>query len=210
MKDRPTVLIVDDHPATRVGIATLLADAGLTVVGQAAGGEEALDKATKLKPDVVLLDVLMRDQDGFWALERIRERLPGQRVIMLSAFGHPSYLARSLNLKANDYLLKDAPPAAIVAAIHRVFRDEPLPEQSILRQIRRPATYRKRNDNNPLTDREIQVLCHVSQGLSNTEIGKALGISVETVKEHVQNIIRKLDVDDRTQAAVWAVRAGMV
>jgi DNA-binding NarL/FixJ family response regulator len=129
---------------------------------------------------------------------------------MLSAFGDPAYLARSATLKANDYLLKDAPLSAIVEAIRRVCDDQPIPESSLLRTIRRPTSYRQRDLKNPLTDRETQVLRHISQGMSNTEIGVTLGISVETVKEHVQNIIRKLDVEDRTQAAVWAVKSGIV
>jgi DNA-binding NarL/FixJ family response regulator len=210
MKDRLKVLIADDHTATRQGIATLVNEAGMTVVGQSETAEDTVAKATSLKPDVVLLDVQMRNHDGLWALERIREKVPGQRVIMLSAFGDPSLLARSATLKANDYLLKDAPTSAIVEAIRRVCRDEPIPDSSLLRTIRRPTSYRRRDANNPLTDRETQVLRHISQGMSNTEIGKTLGISVETVKEHVQNIIRKLDVEDRTQAAVWAVKSGMV
>lgn len=210
MKERVTVYIADDHPATRQGLATLLEEEGITIVGQSDSGEDVANRAAALKPDVVLLDVQMKNRDGLWALQQIREKLPEQRVIMLSAFADPFYLARSAALKANDYLLKDTPPNVLAQAIGRVYRDEPLPEESLLRRIRRPTSYRQRDEENPLTDRETQVLRHISQGFSNTEIGKALGISVETVKEHVQNIIRKLDVEDRTQAAVWAVKAGVV
>jgi len=210
MNDRVKVLIADDHPATREGLATLLEELGITVVGQSASGDDVVNQTVALQPDVVLLDVQMKNRTGLWALEQIRQRIPGQRVIMLSAFDEPNYLARSAALKANDYLLKDTPAGLLAAAIQRVVRDEPLPEDSLLRRIRRPTSYRQRDELNPLTDRETQVLRHISQGFSNTEIGKALGISVETVKEHVQNIIRKLDVEDRTQAAVWAVKSGVI
>ncbi|MGE0759058.1 MAG: response regulator [Pirellulaceae bacterium] len=210
MSERVRVFIADDHPATREGLANLLEEVGIAIVGQTESGEDVVSQASTLKPDVVLLDVQMKHRDGLWALQQIREKIPEQRVIMLSAFADPIYLARSAALKANDYLLKDTPPRQLAAAIDRVYRDEPLPDESLLRRIRRPTSYRQRDEVNPLTDRETQVLRHISQGFSNTEIGKALGISVETVKEHVQNIIRKLDVEDRTQAAVWAVKSGII
>jgi DNA-binding NarL/FixJ family response regulator len=206
------VLVADDHAMVRSGIAALLKGSGITVVDEAADGDEAVEKTLRLKPDIVLLDIRMPKRDGFSALEKIRKKLPNQRVVMLSAFDNNTYVARSVALGADDYLLKDAPRDEMVAAIQRVVKDEGLSESSILHRVKRVMT-RKREDTDdgvPLTNRELQVLRHVALGLSNREIGSSLGISIETVKEHVQNILRKLDVNDRTQAAVWAVKKGIV
>jgi DNA-binding NarL/FixJ family response regulator len=145
-------------------------------------------------------------------LEKIKRKVPHQRVIMLSAFDTQTYVARAVSGGADEYLLKDTPREEMIATIQRVARDEDLSESSILRRVKRVMTRRKEggDENIPLTPRELQVLRHVALGLSNREIGNALEISIETVKEHVQNILRKLDVNDRTQAAVWAVRKGCV
>jgi DNA-binding NarL/FixJ family response regulator len=206
------VLVADDHAMVRSGISTLLKGSGITVIDEAADGDEAIDKTIKLKPDVLLLDIRMPKRDGFAVLEKIRKKLPNQRVVMLSAFDNHTYVARSVALGADDYILKDAPREEMVAAIQRAYREEGLSDSSILHRVKRVMT-RKREENDdgvPLTNRELQVLRHVALGLSNREIGSSLGISIETVKEHVQNILRKLDVNDRTQAAVWAVKKGVV
>ncbi|MGE0756636.1 MAG: response regulator [Pirellulaceae bacterium] len=206
------VLVADDHAMVRSGISTLLKGSGITVVDEAADGEEAVEKTLKLKPDVLLLDIRMPKRDGFSALEKIRKKLPNQRVVMMSAFDNNTYVARSVALGADDYILKDSPREEMVAAIQRVFKDEGLSDSSIMHRVKRVMT-RKREDGDdgvPLTNRELQVLRHVALGLSNREIGSSLTISIETVKEHVQNILRKLDVNDRTQAAVWAVKKGIV
>ena len=206
------VLVADDHAMVRSGITALLKGSGITVIDEASDGEEAVEKTIKLKPDVLLMDIRMPKRDGFAALEKIRKKLPNQRVVMLSAFDNNTYVARSVALGADDYLLKDSPKDEMVAAIQRVHRDEDLSDSSILRRVKRVMNRKKEegDDGIPLTNRELQVLRHVALGLSNREIGGSLGISIETVKEHVQNILRKLDVNDRTQAAVWAVKKGVV
>lgn len=206
------VLIADDHAMVRSGIAALLKGSGITVVDEAANGEEAYEKTVKLKPDVVLMDIRMPKKDGFETLEKIKRKFPHQRVIMLSAFDTQTYVARAVSGGADDYLLKDTPREEIIATIQRVAKDEDLSESSILRRVKRVMNRRKEGGDEaiPLTPRELQVLRNVALGLSNREIGNALEISIETVKEHVQNILRKLDVNDRTQAAVWAVRKGCV
>jgi DNA-binding NarL/FixJ family response regulator len=205
------VVVADDHAMVRSGIAALLKGSGITVIDEAADGDEAVEKTIKLKPDVLLLDIRMPKRDGFAALEKIRKKLPNQRVIMLTSFDSSTYVARSVALGANDYLLKNASREEMVAVIQHVHRGEELSDSSILHRIKRVMT-RKRDEEDatvPLTNRELQVLRHVALGLSNREIGSSLAISIETVKEHVQNILRKLDVNDRTQAAVWAVKKGI-
>lgn len=206
------VVVADDHGMVRSGMSTLLKGSGISVIDEAADGDEAVEKTLKHKPDVLLLDIRMPNRDGFSALEKIRKKIPDQKVVMLSAFDNNTYIARSVALGADDYLLKDSPRDEIVAAIQRVFRDEELSDSSILRRVKRVMNRSKEDHDEgiPLTNRELQVLRHVSLGLSNREIGSSLGISIETVKEHVQNILRKLDVNDRTQAAVWAVKKGVV
>jgi DNA-binding NarL/FixJ family response regulator len=206
------VLVADDHAMVRSGMTALLKGSGITVIDEATNGDEAYDKTIKQKPDVVLMDIRMPKKDGFEALEKIKRKLPNQRVIMLSAFDTQTYVARAVSGGADEYLLKDMPRDEIIATIQRVARDEELSESSILRRVKRVMTRRKETEDEgvPLTPRELQVLRHVALGLSNREIGNALEISIETVKEHVQNILRKLDVNDRTQAAVWAVRKGCV
>ena len=206
------VLVADDHAMVRSGLTTLLKGSGINVIAEAADGEEAFNKTLKLKPDVVLMDARMPKKDGYYALERIRRKVPHQRVIMLSAYDTRTHIARAVSLGADDYLTKDTPRDEIIKRIKMVMNDEDLSEKSVMREVKRVMTRRKdaSESNIPLTPRELQVLRHISLGLSNREIGLALEISVETVKEHVQNILRKLDVNDRTQAAVWAVRQGCV
>lgn len=205
------VVIADDHQVVRDGLSVLLQGQGIDIVGQAGDGKQAVEQVNSCRPDVVLLDIRMGDVDGLTALSEIRKQLPDVRVIMLSTYDNPTYVARSVALGANDYVLKGARREELVDAINRAARGEAPAEASILRRIRDAMAKRKiRNDDLPLTNREVQVLRHVALGLSNREIGRSLGISVETVKEHVQNILRKIDATDRTQAAVWAVKKRLV
>lgn len=206
-----TVVVADDHEVVRSGIKSLLAGSGIDVVGEAAGGEEAVQKVLQLRPDVALLDVRMPDGDGLLALEQIRQRMPGAHVVMLSAYDNPTYVARSAALGAAEFLPKGATRQELVDAIGRAARGEEPGTTSVLRQMKRALRRRQEQEQTeiPLTNREVQVLRHLGLGLSNREIGLSLDISIETVKEHVQNILRKLDVHDRTQAAVWAIRRGL-
>ncbi|MCA9213675.1 MAG: response regulator transcription factor [Planctomycetales bacterium] len=207
-----SLLIADDHEVVRSGLVHLLEDADIEIVAQADNGDDAVTKTLELSPDVVLMDIRMQGTDGLQALERIRAEAPDTRVVMLSTYDNPTYVARSVALGANDYVLKGASRDELVASINRVANDQTPSDQSLLTQVK-DAMERKREgvgDDVPLTNRETQVLRHVALGLSNREIGRSLKISVETVKEHVQNILRKISVTDRTQAAVWAVKKGLV
>lgn len=206
------VLLADDHEVVREGVKSMLEGSEINVVAEAATGNQAIEQAVKLHPDVVLLDIRMPETDGLEALERITDRSPRTKVVMFSSFDNPTYIARAVALGAAGFVLKGAPKDEILTAINRAHTGIPPETDSILGRVkntmaRRRPTY---DEDIPLTNREVQVLRHVALGLSNREIGRSLDISIETVKEHVQNILRKLEAGDRTEAAVWAVKKGLV
>jgi DNA-binding NarL/FixJ family response regulator len=206
------VLVCDDHEVIRTGLASLLAGTDIEIVGEASSGKEALRLAQKDKPDVVLLDIRMSDGDGLATLEKMRAKAPECKVVMLSTYDNPTYIARSVALGAADYVLKGSPREDLIGTIQAAAAGESPSRHGELKKVAATMKVRQVMDDEdiPLTQRETQVLRHVALGLSNKEIGKSLEISVETVKEHVQNILRKIAVSDRTQAAVWAVRKGLV
>jgi DNA-binding NarL/FixJ family response regulator len=207
-----SLVVADDHELVRTGLATLLKGSDIEIVSQATNGDEAVDQVMKHSPDVVLMDIRMVESDGLTALERIRKQSPRTPVIMLSTYDNPTYVARSVALGACDYVLKGSSRKELVSAIERAARGQSPDPDSILQRVKEAMERRHEpvKEDIPLTNREVQVLRHVALGLSNREIGRSLEISVETVKEHVQNILRKIKVSDRTQAAVWAVRKGLV
>ena len=206
------LLICDDHEVIRTGLASLLAGTDIQIVGEAANGKDALLLAQKDKPDVILLDIRMPDGDGLSTLEKLRAKVPESKVVMLSTYDNPTYIARAVALGASDYVLKGSSREDLIATLMAAGAGESPSRCGELKKIAGAMKVRQviDDDDVPLTQRETQVLRHVALGLSNKEIGKSLEISVETVKEHVQNILRKIAVSDRTQAAVWAVRKGLV
>lgn len=206
------VLVADDHEVVRSGLISLLSATDIEVVGQAGSGNEAIGLVKELQPDVVLLDIRMPETDGLEALERLQEESPNSRVIVLSTYDNPTYIARAITLGAADYLLKGTGRDDLVAAIRAAAEGDTSRRSAALRRVASSlrTTGVPVDDDVTLTMRENQVLRHLALGLSNKEIGKSLSISIETVKEHVQNILRKIKVVDRTQAAVWAVRKGLV
>ncbi len=206
------ILIADDHQVVRSGLKSLVAGTDIEVVAEAANGEEAVRLTEKVKPDLVLLDIRMPDVDGLTALGRIKMTNPAMSVIMLSTYDNPTYIARAVALGASGYLLKGSTRDELLAAIRKVAGGEDAWTRDELRRVTGAlATPRMAADVEvPLTQRESEVLRQLAFGLTNKEIGQALGISYETVKEHVQHILRKIGVTDRTQAAVWAVRKGLV
>jgi len=206
------ILVADDHQLVRAGIQSLVKGTDIEVIGQAATGEEAVRETVRLAPDVVLLDVRMPGGDGLSALTRIRMEKPDVQVLMLSTYDNPTYVARAVALGARGYLLKSSSRDDILSAIHKVAAGEDAWTRDELRRVTGAlATPRISGDVEvPLTQRESEVLHQLAHGLTNKEIAQALGISYETVKEHVQHILRKIGVSDRTQAAVWAVRKGLV
>lgn len=206
------VVIADDHEIVRIGLRVLCEDAGLQVVAEAADGDSAYKATVQHRPDLVLLDVRMPNGDGLTCLTKIKLDFPSLPVVMISGFDNPTYMARAAALGAAGYLRKESRRDELVKQIHAAVAGESLWSQEVLRRISGslagPASVAEPDVQ--LTDREREVLRHVALGLTNKEIGQALAISYETVKEHVQHILRKLGVSDRTQAAVWAVRNQMV
>jgi len=206
------LLVADDHQVIRTGLVSLLAGTEIEIVAEATNGKECIEQAEKVNPDVILLDIRMPDGDGLSTLEKLRAKMPDAVVVMLSTYDNPTYIARAVALGASDYVLKGSSRDDIIATITAAGRGESPSRSGELRRIAGAMKIRQAIDDDdvPLTQRETQVLRHVALGLSNKEIGRSLEISVETVKEHVQNILRKIAVSDRTQAAVWAVRKGLV
>ncbi|MEX0937534.1 MAG: response regulator transcription factor [Pirellulales bacterium] len=206
------VVVADDHEVVRTGLASLLAGADIEIVAEAGGGNEAVQQVREHRPDVVLLDIRMADGDGLAALETIVEQSPHTKVVMLSTYDNPTYIARAVALGASDYVLKGSSREEIISTIQSVVGGQSPSGSGAWKKVSRTMSTKSPlvDGNPPLTKRETQVLRHVALGLSNKEIGQSLGISIETVKEHVQNILRKIAVSDRTQAAVWAVRQGII
>jgi DNA-binding NarL/FixJ family response regulator len=206
------LLVCDDHEVIRTGLACLFAGTDIQIVAEAANGKDAIKAALKDKPDVILLDIRMPDGDGLATLEKLRAKAPESKVVMLSTYDNPTYIARAVALGASDYVLKGSTRDDMIATITAAAAGESPSRSGELKRIATAMKVRQviDDDDVPLTQRETQVLRHVALGLSNKEIGRSLEISVETVKEHVQNILRKIAVSDRTQAAVWAVRKGLV
>lgn len=207
------VVVVDDHEVVRTGIVSLFEGSDVKVVGQASGGSEAIKVVKDKKPDVVLLDIRMEEGDGLTALEKLRQTTPNSRVVILSTYDNPTYVARANAMGASDYLLKGSTRDQLLGAIRAVAAGNAPSSFGEMRRVAGAMSTRKKEEDVvevPLTQRETQVLRHLALGLSNKEIGRSLSISVETVKEHVQHLLRKIEANDRTQAAVWAVRKGLV
>ena len=205
------VVIADDHDVVLNGLVSVFEGSDVEVVDQASQGEEAVAKTLAKQPDVLLLDIQMPELDGIQTMRRLKEEASNTKVIALSAYDNPTYVARSIAMGTKDYLLKGASREQLINTVKSIAEgNEPSPD-SILSKVKTAMDVRRNTrDDIPLTNRETQVLRHIALGLSNKEIGASLNISIETVKEHVQNILRKIDASDRTQAAIWAVRKGLV
>lgn len=206
------LLIVDDHEVVRAGLKSMLSGTDIQIVAEAENGVDALEQARRHCPDVVMLDVRMPEGDGLNCLARLKLDLPSTPVLMFSAYDNPTYVARAVALGASGYLTKNASAEDIVAAIRAVASGETTWSRDELRRVTGALTVPRTQAevDVPLTKRESEVLKQLAFGLTNKEIAQSLGISYETVKEHVQHILRKIGVSDRTQAAVWAVRKDLV
>jgi DNA-binding NarL/FixJ family response regulator len=206
------ILVADDHEVVRTGLKSMLQGSDIKIIAEASDGDAAFKLAKKHKPDLVLLDVRMAGTDGLNCLARIKLDLSSIPVVMFSAFDNPTYIARALALGASGYLSKSATRTRIVNAIRAAASGDSIWSKEDLRGVTGAlaAPSNVSDGDVPLTNRESQVLKQVALGLTNKEIAQSLGISYETVKEHVQHILKKLKLNDRTQAAVWAVRKKLV
>lgn len=206
------LLVADDHEMVRLGLKSLLEGTEIEIAAEAATGEEAVRIALSQAVDVALLDIRMPNGDGLTALGRIKLERPQLPVLILSSYDNPTYVARAVALGANGYVLKGASREELIEAIRKAAKGETTWTRDELRRVTGAlATPRLSSDVEvPLTQRESEVLKQLAHGLTNKEIAQALHISYETVKEHVQHILRKIGVTDRTQAAVWAVRKNLV
>jgi DNA-binding NarL/FixJ family response regulator len=212
------VLVVDDQRLIREGIASLLSiQEGVQVVGTAADGQEAVEQAMALSPDVVLMDVRMPVTDGVQATTLICRQLPACQVLMLTTFDDEEYIVKALHAGARGYLLKDIPPGDLAQAIRLVhagiYQLDPTVAGKLVGALMRPASAVAHASTGPqgtasghplLTDREIEVLRFIALGATNREIAAQLMVSEGTVKNHISNILTRLDLRDRTQAALYA------
>ena len=206
------LLIADDHPIVCTGIRKAIVGSKFVVVGSVELPERLIVTISKLRPDVLVTEVRLNGIDVIKILENHSVEKTGCQILFYSANSNPTSLARACPIGSYDYLLKSAPTNELVQGIKNAVSGKPAAEKSLLKKTKTKilATSNWDRTGLPLTQREQQVLQHIAMGLSNREIGRSLGISIETVKEHVQNILRKLDANDRTQAAVWAVREGLI
>ena len=205
------VLLVDDHAVVREGLRAFLElQEGIEVAGEAGDGQEGVAAAERLRPDVVLMDLVMPRLDGVGAMRELRRRLPGVRVIVLTSFADDEQLLPAVQAGAAGYLLKNAQPQELARAVRAAHAGEALLDPQIaarlLESIARPAGEAPAD---ALTRREGEVLELIARGLSNKRIARELGIAEKTVKTHVGHVLAKLGVTDRTQAALHAVRAGL-
>jgi len=202
-----SILVVDDHQLVRAGLVALLATAAdLEVVGEAADGEEALILARARRPDVVLMDLSMPVLDGVAATRRLLAEQPGARVVVLTSFTEKERVAQALAAGAIGYLLKDSDPHDLVAAVRAAAQGhaplDPRVARALLPTPSGAATAPAPNE--VLSSRETEVLMLVSKGLANKQVARSLGISEHTVKVHLNNVFRRIGVNDRTSAALWA------
>lgn len=212
MSEPIRLLLVDDHVFVRKGIRALLAtEEDIEVVGEAEDGQEALEKIGELKPDVILLDLLMPKMEGVEVIEHVIVDDPQARFLVLTSFVADDKVFPAIKAGALGYLLKDSDPEELVQAIHQVYRGEsslsPVIARKVLQEISRPTDRELSED--PLTDREVEILQHIAKGESNREIADALVLSEATVRTHVSNILGKLHLASRTQAALYALRKGL-
>jgi NarL family two-component system response regulator LiaR len=204
------VLVVDDHAFVREGLRAFLdVQDGIEVVGEAADGEEGVAEAQRLRPDVVLLDLVMPRVDGVRALRALRERLPATRAIVLTSFLDEDKLLPALRAGAVGYVLKNSPPAEVVRAVRAAHAGEAVLDPAAAARLI-DALARVEEPLDRLTPREREVLVLLGRGFPNKQIAHELQLSEKTVKTHVGHVLAKLGVTDRTQAAVVAVRAGLV
>jgi len=217
------VLIVDDHAVVRQGLRTFLelqddpASMPIQVVGEAANGLEAVELAGRMQPDIVLLDLVMPEMDGIQATPQIIANSPNTRVIILTSFGEEDKVIPAIRAGAQGYLLKDIPPDELVQAVREAHRGRVQLHPDVAKKLmstlagkgESPASSSQKPAVGELTERELEVLRLIARGMNNREIAENMVISEKTVKTHVSSILGKLNLEDRTQAAIYALRHGL-
>ena len=212
------VLIADDHQVVREGLSAILnAKEDIEVIGEARDGVEAVEKAKEFKPDVVLMDISMPRMNGVEATRRIKLDQPQIGIVVLTMYEEEEYIFDLVKAGATGYMLKNSDSSQIIKAIRSTYQGESMLQPSVATKIlsefshlsQRPAPKPSRIDQQ-LTDREVQVIKLIADGETNKEIANTLTISEKTVKNHVRNIFQKLEVDDRTQAAIFAIKKGLI
>jgi NarL family two-component system response regulator LiaR len=207
------ILICDDHAIVRLGLRSLLAPiADMQLVGEAADGEEAVAMAGQLQPDVIIMDLVMPRKDGITAIAEIKKKNSGVCILVLTGFSDDNHVFSSLRAGANGYLLKDSPPGELVQAIRDVYQGKsslhPVIARKVIEELHQSADTHETEA--PLSEREAEVLRYVAQGMSNLDIARTLAIREGTVRIHVGNILSKLQLANRTQATLYALRKGIV
>ena len=206
------LLVVDDQGIVRKGIRALLAEVeDMEVVGEASNGLEAIERAETMRPDVILMDLVMPELDGIEAIRQILARFPQVRILALTSFATDDKVFPAINAGALGYLLKDSEPDDLITAIKQVYRGEPFLPPSIARKVLEELNHPAKPPPTPdlLTQRELEVLHLVAQGMSNEEIAERLVIGEATVRTHFGNILTKLHLTNRVQATLFALRQGL-
>jgi NarL family two-component system response regulator LiaR len=207
------VLVADDHPVVRRGLSALITlRADMELVGEAADGVEAVEKTRGLKPDVILLDLMMPRKDGLEVIREVKQENPEARILVLTSFADDDKVFSAIKAGALGYLLKDSPSDMLLTAIGDVYRGEsslhPVIARKLIRELNQPPVELPPTEE-PLTRREMEVLRLVARGLSNLEIATQLSVTEGTVRLHVSNILSKLHLANRTQATLYALQEGL-
>jgi NarL family two-component system response regulator LiaR len=206
------LLIADDHPIVRKGLRALMEDQpDIKVIAEAADGQEAVERARQFKPDVILLDLMMPGKDGLYAIGEIKHEQPDARILVLTSYFEDDQVFPAIKAGALGYLLKDSAPQELLQAIRDIARGQsalhPAIALKLIRELNHPPALPPTSD--PLTERELEVLTLLGQGMSNAEIAARLTISERTVGTHISNILGKLHLASRTQAALYALKQGL-
>jgi len=213
MDDQIKLLIVDDHAVVREGIRALISSrTSMQILGEAENGAEAVQKAILLKPNVILMDLVMPGKDGIQAIKEIKNELPDVRILVLTSFAEDDKVFPAIKAGAAGYLLKDSSPKELIQAIQDVFHGEsslhPMIARKLIQELHKPSDLPPASE--PLTAREAEVLRFVAQGFSNQDIAARLNISEWTVRTHISNILSKLHLANRTQATLYAIKEGLI
>lgn len=212
MNELIRVMVVDDHPVVRRGIESLLGEEeDIQVVGEAVNGRDALEKVESLKPDVILMDLVMPEMTGIEAIEKITASHPDARILVMTSFAADDKVFPSIKAGALGYLLKDSDPEDLIRMIRQVFRGElsihPTIARKVIQELNRPA--KEPLTPSPITEREVEILQLLAHGMENKEIAARLVVRDATVRTHVSNILRKLQLANRVQATLYALRTGL-